>query len=314
MKFALTCRNGFFLVFSLVLVLSTSIPAYALQSNMLDPNLQITLEYPDTIKPGDEFVLSSITKATSDQVSNITLSVSSPGVYTANNTFSLAKLAKDSTFGNNFVLKTKNDMPDGAFVVNIQAVYFVKGLFDSNPVKNVFTHAFRLNVQSSPILSFDIQAPSNVFSGEPFSIKGTIKNQGAKAQDIQIFTYSQDINLEGKKSFLLSSLDSGKSSDFEFIVNTPKDIDIPTHAVIHVNGTYLDESNKTHSVQDSINTFARHRGIMEIGDANGIWLGTFFIAPVVGVGTIVSSAIGFFIFLWHYRNKKKTRKNKKTKT
>jgi hypothetical protein len=299
------------LVFASVLVLSTVLPAYALQGIVQDPNLQITLEYPETVRQGDKFVLSSIIKTTSDQVSNITLAISSPGAYLTNSTFTLAKLAKDSTFGNNFELETKGDMPDGVFVINMQATYFVKGLFDASPVKNTFTQAFRLNVQSSPILGFDIQAPSDVFSGEPFSIKGTIKNHGAKAQDVQVFAYSQDVNLEGKKSFLLSNLDSGKSSDFEFIVNTPKDLDIPIHAVIHVNGTYLDDANKSHSIQDSINIFARHRGMMEIGDANGFWLGTFFIAPVVGIGTIVSSAIGFFIFLWHFKNKKKQKRTKK---
>lgn len=306
-------RNIFIIIFSL-LVLSTYIPAYASQSNMLDPNLQVTLEYPDVVKQGDKFVLSSIIKATADQISNITLSISSPELYTTNNTFSLAKLAKDSTFGNDFKLETKSDTPNGVFVANAQVTYYIKGFFDSNPVKNIFTHAFNLNTQSSPILSFDIQAPSNVFSGEPFSIKGTIKNQGIVAQNVQVTAYSDDISLEGKKSFLLSSLDSGRSSDFEFLVNTPKDLDIPTHAVIHVNGTYFDDSNQSHSIQDSVNIFARHRGMMEIGDANGIWLGTFFIAPVVGVGTIVSSAIGFFIFLWHFKNKKKQKKNKKQKT
>ena len=50
--------------------------------------------------------------------------------------------------------------------------------------------------------------------------------------------------------------------------------------------------------------------MLQIGDSNGIWLGTFFIAPVVGVGTIVSSAIGFFIFLWHFKNRKKQKKVK----
>ena len=288
------------------------VPVYALQTNMLDPNLQVTLEYPDAVRQGDKFVLSSIIKATADHISNITLTISSPEFSSTNNTFSLAKLAKDSTFGNNFELAAREDVPDGEFVANAEITYFVKGMFDSNPVKDTFVQAFHLNAQSNPILSFDIQSPSNVFSGEPFSIKGTIKNQGVTAHDVQVVASSQDINLEGKKSFLLSSLDSGKSSDFEFLVNTPKDLDIPVHAIIHVNGTYTDDLNKSHSIQDSVNIFARHRGILEIGDANGVWLGTFFIAPVVGVGTIVSSAIGFFIFLWHFKNRKKQKKGKKS--
>ena len=163
-------------------------------------------------------------------------------------------------------------------------------------------------------MGFDTQSPDNVFSGEPFSIKGTIKNQGAKAQNIQLKIYSSDTNLEGKKSFSLSALDSGKNADFEFVVNTSKDLDIPTHAIIHINGTYFDDLNKSYSIEDSVNIFARHRGMLEVGDSNGLWIGNFFIAPVVGVGTIVSSVIGFFIFLWHFKNKKKSKKNKKIKS
>jgi hypothetical protein len=297
-----------------ILISSMFIPAYALQSSILDPNLQVTFDYPSVIRQGDKFVLSSIIKSTADNVSNITLTVSSPELYTSNNTFKLTKLAKDSTFGNDFKLNIRSDTPAGEFVVNAQVTYFIKGMFDANPVKNVFTQAFHLNAQSKPLVGFDIQAPDNVFSGEPFSIKGTIKNQGSTAQNLQLNIYSSDINLEGKKSFSLSSLDSGNNADFEFIVNTSKDLDIPTHAIIHINGTYFDDLNKSYSIENSVNIFARHRGMLEIGDASGLWIGTFFIAPVVGVGTIVSSAIGFFIFIWHYKNKKKSKKNRKAKS
>jgi hypothetical protein len=297
-----------------VLVSSLFVSAYALQSNMLDPNVQVILNYPDVIRQGDKFVLTSVIKSTTDQVSNITLTISSPELYTTNNTFKLQKLAKDSTFGNDFNLNVKNDTPDGEFVANAQITYFVKGMFDANPVKNTFTQAFHLNTQSKPILTLDAEAPGNVFSGEPFSIKGTIKNHGSTAQNIQLIAYSSDIKLEGKKSFFISNLYSGSDSNFEFVINTSKDLDIPTHAIIHINGTYFDDLNKSYSIDDSVNIFARHRGMLEVGDSNGFWIGNFFIAPVVGVGTIVSSAIGFFIFLWHFKNKKKSKKNKKTKS
>lgn len=304
-------------IFSLFLVISLAssllVPAYALQSNMLDPNVQVTLNYPDVIRQGDKFVLASVIKSTADQVSNITLTISSPELYTANNTFTLSKLAKDSTFGNDFKLNIRNDTPDGEFVANAQITYFVKGMFDAKPVKNTFTQAFHLNTQSKPILTLDVESPSNVFSGEPFSIKGMIKNHGSTAQNIRLMAYSSEISLEGKKTFSISNLDSGRDSNFEFVVNTSKDLDIPTHAIIHINGTYFDDLNKSYSIDDSVNIFARHRGMLEVGDANGFWIGNFFIAPVVGVGTIVSSAIGFFIFLWHFKNKKKS-KNKKTKS
>jgi hypothetical protein len=281
---------------------------------MIDPNVQVSLNYPDIISQGSKFTVSSIIKATADQVSNITLTISSSELYPPNDTFKLTKLVKDSSLGNDFELIVKNNTPDGEFVANAQVTYFVKGIFDANPVKNTFTQAFYLNTQSKPILTLDVQAPSTVFSGEPFSIKGIIKNQGTNAQNIQLKISSSDINLEGKNSFSFSNLDSGKNLNFEFIVNTSKDLVIPIHAIIRVNGTYLDEMNKSYSIENSINVFARHRGMLEVGDSNGLWIGNFFIAPVVGVGTIVSSVIGFFIFLWHFKNKKKSKKNKKIKT
>ena len=262
------------------------------------------------VKQGSEFVLSSIVKAMVDQVSNITLTISSPEIEFSQNSFHIDRLVKDSALGNNFNAKVKQETPDGTFLANVEVNYYVKGYFETQSMKKTLTQAIQLNAESKPILTVDIQAPGDVFAGEPFSIKGIIKNQGANAQNIQLTLTSSEIELAGKKSFSISNLDSGSMADFEFVVQTPKELGTPTHATIHINGTYSDEV-KTYHVDNSFSVFARQRGILEIGDANGIWLGSFFIAPVVGVGTIVSSVIGFLIFAWHYKNKKKTRKSKR---
>ncbi|MDE1726463.1 MAG: hypothetical protein KGH89_04280 [Thaumarchaeota archaeon] len=297
----------FLVVFSSVLF----IPTYATQNNITDPNLQLSLNYPDIIMDGKQFVLSSVVKATVDQISNITVTIACPELQIQQNSFHLDKIGKDSTFGNDFNATVKNGVPDGNFVANVEMDYFVRGLFDSQPVRHTVTQTTQFFVASRPSLSINLQTPSDVFAGEPFSIKGTIANQGANAHNIELSTYSSELQLAGKKSLDLTNLDAGKSLDFEFIVQTQKELGNPTQAIIHVNGTYSDDSGKTYPIDNSFNVYARQRGMLEIGDANGIWVGQFFIAPVVGVGTIVSSVIGFMMFLWHYKNKKK--KQKKTR-
>lgn len=286
-------------------------PAFATQNAISDPNLQITMSYPDTIKQGQSFVLSSIIKATADQISNITMTISSPELDMQQNKFHLDKLVKDSTFGNDFKASVKDDTPDGTFVANVQVDYFIKGYFDPQPVKHGITQAFQLNAESKPILMFNVQTPDDVFAGESFSVKGVITNKGANAQKIELVLFSSETDLEGKKALSISNLDSGKISDFEFVVHTPKEIAGPLHATVHINGTYSDDTGKKYSVDNSFSIFARQRGLLEIGDAQGIWIGNFFIAPVVGIGTIVSSVIGFLIFIWHYKNKKKGKKIKR---
>ncbi|MGH2612795.1 MAG: CARDB domain-containing protein [Rhabdochlamydiaceae bacterium] len=304
-KFSNYC---FLIIFASILF----IPAYAAQNNITDSNLQVDLNYPDIVIQGKEFVLSTIVKAMADQVSNITVTITCPELQIQQNSFHLDKLAKDSTFGNDFNATVKDSIPDGSFVANVGVDYFIKGFFDPQPVEHTVTQTVQLFAASKPFLVLDIQSPNDVFAGESFSIKGAITNHGANAHDIELSVFSSDIQLAGKKSFDITDLDAGKSSDFEFVVQTQKELSNPLQATIHVNGTYSDDDGKTHSIDNSFNIFARQRGMLEIGDANGIWIGQFFIAPVVGVGSIVSSVIGFMIFLWHYKNKKK-QKQKKTR-
>lgn len=265
------------------------------------------MSYPGVVSQGNNFVLTTTVKAKSDNISNITITISSPEIEITQNDFHVRGLAKDSTMGNNFNLRIKQEVPSGNLLANFSVEYFIKGFFDEKPIKNTLTKAIEFNVQSKPILILDADAPDSVFAGEPFSIRGTIKNHGDDAKNIQIIIDSKQVVLEGKKIFSLTSLDAGKTENFEFIVQTPKVFSVPTHMIVNIDTSYLDRSGNFYNQEDSINVFARPRGMLEIGGAEGVWIGDFFIAPVVGVGTIVSSVIGFLIFLWHMKNKKKKR-------
>lgn len=279
-----------------------------MQNTVSDSNIQVTLEYPDILTQQDEFYLSSVVKTSADQVSNITLTISSPELNLTQNSFHIDNLPKDSTLGNNFNAKVKQGTPDGKFLANVEVQYFIKGFFDQKPVKNSLTKAIEFNTQSKPLLVLTAEAQDDIFAGEPFSIKGTITNQGSNAQNIHLDVNSSQVKLDGQKIYSLTNLVAGKSSDFEFILQTPKNLGVPIHTSIHLNGTYFDKSGKAYSIEDSLNVFVRQRGMFEIGAPGGLWLGDFFIAPVVGVGTIVSSVIGFLIFLWHHFKHKKTQK------
>ena len=287
------------------------VPAYATQNSITDANIEAILNYPEVVTHENEFVFSSIVKAKVDQISNITVTVTSPEIEILQDQFHIENLPKDSTLGNNFNIKVRAEAPNGAFLVNVSVEYFIKGFFDEKPVKNTLTKAVELNVQSIPILVLHADAADSIFAGEPFSIKGTIKNQGYDAQNIQITVDSTQVELEGNKFHSFTNLDAGKTESFEFVLKTPKDLAIPTDMTISISTSYSDKSGKEYNLEDSLNVFVRQRGMLEIGGAEGIWVGDFFIAPVVGVGTIVSSVIGFLIFLWHIKNRKKQKRTKK---
>lgn len=298
----------------IILVFITAIlilPAYSIESIISDANIDVTINYPDVVTQENEFVLSSVVKTKADQMSNITVSILSPEIEVSQNQFSIQSLPRDSTLGNNFNMKIKPESPDGKFLANVSVEYFIKGFFDERPVKNTLTKAIELNVQSRPILLLDFDAPDSVFTGEKFSVKGTIRNHGYDAQNIKITADSDQIMLDGKKIYFLTNLNAGKTEDFEFILQTPEDLPIPTDVTINIATSYFDKNGKEYTAEDSLKVFSRQRGILEIGGAEGIWVGDFFIAPVVGIGTIVSSVVGFLIFVWHLKNKKKQKRPKR---
>lgn len=298
----------------IILVCITTIfilPAYSIESIISDANIDVTINYPDVVTQENEFVLSSVVKIKADQMSNITVSILSPEIEVSQNQFNIQSLPRDSTLGNNFNMKVKPESPDGKFLANVSVEYFIKGFFDERPVKNTLIKAIELNVQSRPILLLDFDAPDSVFTGEKFSVKGTIRNQGYDAQNIKITADSDQIMLDGKKIYSLTDLNSGKTENFEFILQTPVDLLIPTDVTINISTSYFDKTGKEYTSEDSLKVFSRQRGILEIGGAEGIWVGDFFIAPVVGVGTIVSSVIGFLVFVWHLKNKKKQKRTKR---
>src|SRR5260370_21538618 len=157
-----------------------------MQNTISDSNIHVILNYPDILTTQDNFVLSSVVKSTADQVSNITVNISSPEINMKQNQFHINSLPKDSTLGNNFNAQVKNGTPDGSFLVNVEVQYFIKGFFDQKPVKNSFTKAIEFNTQSKPLILLNAQAPDEAFSGEPFSITDEINNHGTKPQNKQL--------------------------------------------------------------------------------------------------------------------------------
>lgn len=300
--------NRIILVFIVVIFIP---PVYGMENIISDANIDVTIKYPDVVTQGNEFVLSSVVKTKADQMSNITVSIASPEIEILQNQFNIQSLPKDSTLGNNFNMKIKPESPDGRFLANVSVEYFIKGFFDEKPIKNTLTKAIEISVQSKPILLLDFDASDSVFAGESFAVKGTVRNQGYNAQNIKITVDSEQVMLDGKKTYSLTYLNAGKTENFEFILQTPKDLSIPTDVTVNISTSYFDEAGKEYTTEDSLKVFVRQRGMLEIGGAEGVWIGNFFIAPVVGIGTIVSSVIGFLVFVWHLKNKKKQKRTRK---
>ena len=85
--------------------------------------------------------------------------------------------------------------------------------------------------------------------------------------------------------------------------NVTTEYTIPVKVIL----TYVDDLGETNTSTQSMPLLLRPKTFMELTSDGGIWIGDFFIAPYVSIGTIVGIPVGTILSLIIRRaqNKKK---------
>ena len=77
--------------------------------------------------------------------------------------------------------------------------------------------------------------------------------------------------------------------------------------------TYIDDVGKQTTITENIEVTLRPRTFMELTTEGGIWIGDFFVAPYVSIGTIVGIPLGLIVALISRKIKKDKTKEESEK-
>lgn len=229
-------------------------------------------------------------------------------VAVADEQIKIEELTASSSFGTTLDYVVSEDATEGTHFINIDySQVLLSNNVDPMPLTQM-NFAIPIEVQNRPEIVIETITPESIFANSEFSIQATITSEDIDLEDVTLEIIAPDVEFRGDTYYKLSSLEKQTPYTISAELITPlenvtTEYTIPVKVVL----TYVDDLGETNTSTQSMPLLLRPKTFMELTNDGGIWIGDFFIAPYVSIGTIVGIPAGTILSLIIRRaqNKKK---------
>ena len=277
-----------------------------------DGGMEIEIVHPDSVLNERTFSISFLIQNNGwESKQDIILKLTNPDdAFTpvAEETIRIEELTSSSSFGTTLDYVVHKDATEGTHFINIDySQILLSNNVDPMP-QTQMNIAIPIEVLNRPEIVIETITPESIFAKSEFSIQATITSNDIDLEDITLEIIAPDIEFRGDTFYKLSSLEKQTPYTISAELITPvenvtKEYTIPVKVIL----TYTDDLGETNTSTQSMPLLLRPKTFMELTNDGGIWIGDFFIAPYVSIGTIVGIPAGTILSLIIRRsqNKKK---------
>ena len=314
----MTSMKGFFVLLALAFIISIMPYSHAetLKQSM-EGGMDLEITYPESVMIDRVFSISILLQNNGwENKQDISFTLSNlDGAFTAHgdNTIIIDELTTTSSFGTTVDYQVSSTAIEGPHFLNID---YSQVLVSNNidPMEPTQTNiAIPIVVFGNPVIVIETVTPESIFSNSEFTFETTVLSEDIDLKDVtvQIITPG-DIEFRGDTSYVISFLEKQEPYTITAEMITPindvtNEYTIPVKVLI----SYTDDLGEEKTETQSVPLLLRPKMFMEITNDWGIWIGDFFIAPYVSIGTIVGIPAGTILSLLirNAQNKKKLQKN-----
>ena len=229
-------------------------------------------------------------------------------------TIRIEQLTTTSSFGTTLDYEVLKNASEGTHFLNVSySQVLVSNNVDPMPA-TITTIALPIIVLKEPIVKIQTTTPESIFSNTEFPFEVSIISEDIELKDLTVqIIVPQDIEFRGDTSYKISLLERGtpfniKAEMITPIANVSTEHTIPVKVVV----SYSDDLGNEKSDSSSVPLLLRPKTFLEITNDGGIWVGGFFIAPYVSIGTIVGIPAGTIFSLLLKRAVEKRKKKEKS--
>ena len=277
-----------------------------------DGGMEIEIVHPDSVLNERTFSISFFIQNNGwESKQDIILKLTNPDdAFTpvAEETIRIEELTSSSSFGTTLDYVVHKDATEGTHFINIDySQILLSNNVDPMP-QTQMNIAIPIEVLNRPQIVIETITPESIFAKSEFSIQATITSNDIDLEDITLEIIAPDIEFRGDTFYKLSSLEKQTPYTISAELITPvenvtTEYTIPVKVIL----TYTDDLGETNTSTQSMPLLLRPKTFMELTNDGGIWIGDFFIAPYVSIGTIVGIPAGTILSLIIRRsqNKKK---------
>lgn len=230
------------------------------------------------------------------------------------NEIRIDRLSTDGSYGSTIDFQISSDATVGSHFLNI---LYSQVLVKNNEEPQMPTSnniAIPIMIKEQPKVTIHTITPETIFPNAEFPFEVEIISQDIDLTDVSVQVIPSDnIVFQGEEVHSFSSIQQNVPISINTQIKTPQqELGIEHKIPFQVIVSYTDDVGNEKTDSKTVSLILRPRTFMELTTDGGIWIGDFFIAPYVSIGTIIGIPMGtlFSIAIRRSLNKKKRKKSK----
>jgi len=298
----------------LLVVFFPSIQAETIKHTM-EGSVDIQITQPDYVIIGRTFPVSVLIENNGwEDKQDISLIITNPDgtiIPTDKNEITIDRLSTKGSYGRTIDFKISSDASIGTHYLNIlySQVLVKNNVEPQKPTTNNI--AIPIIIKNQPKVTIHTITPEAIFPNAEFPFEVEIISQDIDLTKVNAtIVPPKDIIFQGEVTHSFSSIQKNVPiSIISQIKTPPQELSTEHRIPFEVIVSYTDDIGNEKIDSETIQLVLRPRTFMEITTDGGIWIGNFFLAPYVSIGTIIAIPAGtlFSLAIKRSLEKKKTK-------
>ena len=273
--------------------------------------MDVEITYPKEMISGRDGMISILVKNNGwENKQDITFEFSSvSGLVIDPANITIPQLTQGGSTGQTTKLYTSDKIDPGIYFVNLRYTQVLIANNESPQLPTSFDIAIKIQVIKEPRVIIHTKMPESIFADAEFPIEFEIVSQDIDISDVNLrIIPPNDIGFRGETQHSLSKIQKNTPIEITSRIVTPsEDIDIEYKLPFQIIVEYVNDVGETKTDSQTVSVVLRPRTFMELTPDGGIWIGNFFIAPYVSIGTIVGIPAGTILSLLIRRRQERKR-------
>ncbi len=204
------------------------------------------------------------------------------------------KISAGGSYGETINFKIAADASPGSHFLNLE---YSQVLLVNNEEPRPVTQtniAVPILIKERPKVTIHTVTPESLFTNAEFPFTVKIISEDIDINDVRLEIISPpDVDFRGETLHTFSSIQQNVPiSVTSRIITPPQEINTEYKIPFQVIVTYLNDLDQEETDSKTISLLMRPRTFMELTTDGGIWIGDFFIAPYVSLGTVIGIPAG----------------------
>ena len=310
--------NFVYILFPLLLV--TYIPSIEAETikQTMEGSMDIQITHPESSIVGRIFSISVLieNKGWEDkQDISLTITNTDNSINAVDsNEIKIERLSTEGSYGSTVDFQVSSDATVGTHFLNI---VYSQVLVKNNEEPQMPTSkniAIPIIIKEQPKVTIHTITPEAIFPNAEFPFDIEIISQDIELTNVNVeIIPSDNIKFVGEEIHSFSSIQQNVPVSINTQIKTPQQELATEHKIpFQVIVSYTDDIGNEKTDSKTVPLIIRPRTFMELTTDGGIWIGDFFIAPYVSIGTIIGIPLGTLFSLAIKRSLNKKKKLKKS--